>query len=352
MKHWWKILALSLVCGLTTLLFAACGPEIDASILDEFDHSANINLPDDTEQQNANSQTPDEQNHTTPIINTDEPDEDQPTETPISVHQHQFSDWKIVQDPTCTETGLETRECTCGETESQIIAATGHQYNEEITTPATCLPGEKTYTCHCGDTHTEEIPANGQHDYTVVFHAPTCTENGYTSHKCRICGDELITDRQPATGHQESTIHPHKCETCGQLLVEPIQDLTNSVWLFNEENVRGLEIHFLVSDETPNTLIFNAYKYKDINGMWGKDTTKVSYSGTYRVTDFTDVDTEITTYTVTLEYYNGSKTNLYTLTYHVENTTTQTIYGLTADNSLFINKTYNNITLNFTGYEL
>ena len=37
-----------------------------------------------------------------------------------------------------------------------------HSYNEEITTPATCEEsGVKTLTCSCGDTYTERVSPTG-----------------------------------------------------------------------------------------------------------------------------------------------------------------------------------------------
>ncbi|MBQ9779573.1 MAG: hypothetical protein IJW00_01380, partial [Clostridia bacterium] len=55
---------------------------------------------------------------------------------------------------TCTT----AQTCTvCG---AEIKAALGHKYTEEVTTAATCTEnGVTTFTCTCGDTYTEEIAA-------------------------------------------------------------------------------------------------------------------------------------------------------------------------------------------------
>lgn len=66
-----------------------------------------------------------------------------------------------------------------------------HSYTEKITKQPTCTAtGEKTLTCSiCGETKTETIPATG-HNYTEKIVAPTLKEQGYTLHKCSVCGDE------------------------------------------------------------------------------------------------------------------------------------------------------------------
>lgn len=41
----------------------------------------------------------------------------------------------------------------------------------------------------------------GGHDYAATVVPPTCTEKGYTLHRCSICGDELRSDYVDATWH-------------------------------------------------------------------------------------------------------------------------------------------------------
>ena len=64
-----------------------------------------------------------------------------------------------------------------------------HEYKSEITTEPTCTEtGVLTFNCECGDSYTEEIPAAG-HIYTDTVVPPTETEKGYTLHTCSVCGD-------------------------------------------------------------------------------------------------------------------------------------------------------------------
>ncbi len=58
---------------------------------------------------------------------------------------------------------------------------------------------------------------NGHHtpkDDSVVT-APTCTEKGYTTYTCSVCGDSYTDNEVAANGHADETTKDHKCDTCG-----------------------------------------------------------------------------------------------------------------------------------------
>ncbi len=71
----------------------------------------------------------------------------------------------------------------------ELLDHTTHSYGAWTTTKAaTCTEdGEKTRTCSCGATETQEIPATG-HKYTTTIVTATTTSQGYTLHKCSVCG--------------------------------------------------------------------------------------------------------------------------------------------------------------------
>ena len=120
----------------------------------------------------------------------------------IEALPHEFGEWTVTKEATCTEAGELTRTCACGLTETQPIAATGHSFGEWVVTKeATCTEaGELTRTCVCGLTETQPIPATG-HSFGewVVTKEATCTEHGELTRTC-VCG---LTETQviPATGH-------------------------------------------------------------------------------------------------------------------------------------------------------
>ncbi len=113
-----------------------------------------------------------------------------------SNHEHSYTE-TITKEPTCTEAGEKTYTCKCGDSYTEVIPAKGHHFADGectdcgekdpdyhkhsyddgvVTKEPTCTEaGEKTYTCGCGDTYTEEIPATG-HNYENNI----CTDCGET----------------------------------------------------------------------------------------------------------------------------------------------------------------------------
>ena len=175
------------------------------------------------------------------------------TDTTVTINQAKIGSWSLhkyvklsVTDPTCTEKGYTTYKCSdCGDTyKADFVDALGHNYNTSGKVEPTCT--EKGYDKHvcsrCGDTykdnfvdalghtvvvdpavapdctHTgltegshcsvcntvlkaqETVPATG-HNYNKVVTAPTCTEKGYTTYTCSVCGDSYVADYVDALGH-------------------------------------------------------------------------------------------------------------------------------------------------------
>lgn len=110
-------------------------------------------------------------------------------------HTHSYTE-KITKEPTCTEEGEKTYTCECGDSYTEVILATGHHYGDDdkctdcgemnpehkhnytetITKEPTCTEdGEKKYTCDCGDSYTEVIPATG---------------HNYVDGTCEYCGEK------------------------------------------------------------------------------------------------------------------------------------------------------------------
>ena len=95
---------------------------------------------------------------------------------------------KEAKEPTCVKAGNTAEEkCSvCGEvlTASEVIPANGHVYENEgavVTTPA------------------------------------TCTEKGYTTYTCDICGAVIKTDYVNALGHTDAD-EDGRCDNCGREL--------------------------------------------------------------------------------------------------------------------------------------
>ena len=52
--------------------------------------------------------------------------------------------------------------------------------------------GVRTYTCSCGDSYTENIPATGHSYVSKVTKAATTTEEGIMTYTCSKCGHSYI----------------------------------------------------------------------------------------------------------------------------------------------------------------
>ncbi len=116
---------------------------------------------------------------------------------------------------TADENGLVTA-VSCG---SAIITAeadgktatvtvnVAHKYTS-VTTEATCTQnGFTTYTCSvCGDVYTDNVVEAKGHSYKETVIESTCTGTGYTQYECTVCGDTYTDNETPAAGHKYDPI--------------------------------------------------------------------------------------------------------------------------------------------------
>lgn len=110
------------------------------------------------------------------------------------LHLHEYE--KTVIDPTCTEQGYTLGHClTCGA-----------NYTAYFTAPL----GHDIVDGHCTrcDYYVHE------HDYATSITAPTCTEQGFTTGVCKICGESATFDYTDPLGHKYEN---GECTRCGDL---------------------------------------------------------------------------------------------------------------------------------------
>ncbi|MGN1194572.1 MAG: leucine-rich repeat protein [Acutalibacteraceae bacterium] len=63
-----------------------------------------------------------------------------------------------------------------------------HSYTSKVTKAATCTAdGVTTYTCTCGDSYTEAIPATGKHTYKTTTTKATTSKDGKAVTACTVC---------------------------------------------------------------------------------------------------------------------------------------------------------------------
>ena len=100
--------------------------------------------------------TPTEPTPTEPTPTEPTPTEPTPTDTEPA-HEHDYKG-EVTKEPTCTEDGIMTYTCECGESYTQAIPKTGHKPGEwTVVTPATTkAAGKEVKKCEvCGETIAE-----------------------------------------------------------------------------------------------------------------------------------------------------------------------------------------------------
>lgn len=166
---------------------------------------------------------------------------------PIPATGHDWDNGVVTKQATCTEDGSLTRTCKNDPTHTMTytLYATGHTWDEGVVTkqPTHDENGIRTYTCTvCGATKTEEILAT-KYTFTVTVVEPTCTEQGYTYHKCNEDDSKSFTDNYTnALGHSGS-LHTtpatckedghtdYVCDRCGYSeLIETLPKTNNHSW--------------------------------------------------------------------------------------------------------------------------
>ena len=138
--------------------------------------------------------------------------------TACNSHEHRFGEWFTTKNATCTEDGVKTRYCSCGEKQTDVIPAKEHKYID--------------YECiGCGDIK------ECKHKNFVILPAKdsTCIATGLTEgKKCSDCGEILIAQQEvplkdhtevidktvPATCTQTGLTEGKHCSKCDTVFVQ------------------------------------------------------------------------------------------------------------------------------------
>jgi len=192
--------------------------------------------------------------------------------------EHKFDQWIRTQEPGCTTTGIEQRDCSeCDFYEVRVVEATGHNYIVKVTDPTCTMKGYETHTCSvCGDSYEDNyvdptghrfddgevitavtctkdgciyyrcldcrmtasktIPATG-HDYQSVVTEPSCTEKGFTTHTCSACGDSYVDTYVDSLGHN---FQDGACTRCSENDPDYSETITgtcgdNLTWILDKD---------------------------------------------------------------------------------------------------------------------
>ena len=182
--------------------------------------------------------------------------------------------------PTCTETGLtEGSKCAvCGEiiVAQEVVDALGHDYEAVVTEPDCSNGGYTTYTCTvCGDSYVaDETEALGHTEEVIPAVAPTCTETGLTEgSKCAVCGEIIVAQEVvDALGHD---FVDGSCSRCGETDPDHVTVIAEgwsgyTTWVLTSDGT----ITFTSSGETLENGESNLKNYWKVDGVlelpWGE----------------------------------------------------------------------------------
>lgn len=151
----------------------------------------------------------------------------------FEMHKHTEGYRETVIEPTCTTDGEGGIFCAdCGaKFGTYSIPALKHDYNDWYTN------SNGTHSHTCSRCHNFES-ANCDYDVTVT--EATCTEAGYTTHVCKICGYTYVDGNVEALGHswsdwtdtEDGTAHTRTCSGCGE--VETVEHVWGD-WVLNKD---------------------------------------------------------------------------------------------------------------------
>ncbi|MBE6573657.1 MAG: hypothetical protein E7652_04595 [Ruminococcaceae bacterium] len=233
--------------------------------------------------------------------------------------------------PTCTETGLtEGSHCSvCDEVlvAQTVVDALGHKYDTVVTAPTCTEAGYTTYTCSvCGHTYkADELGALGHtegeaviennveptcttdgsydtvvyctvckaelsrvttvvdalgHKYDAVVTAPTCTEAGYTTYTCSVCGHTYKADEVEALGHTpanavEENREEAKCDIPGSYDMVVYCEVCDAELSREHFTIEALThtYAFEVNTEDDNGYVQCVYCDKAFNGFFPDEAT-------------------------------------------------------------------------------
>lgn len=133
-----------------------------------------------------------------------------------------------ITKPACTEKGYTTYKCVaCGDSyKDDYVAATGHHFGDyKSNGDATCTEsGTQTRSCTCGASETRVLPPLGHQETALAGKNATCTEPGLTDgFHCSVCGKITVPQTTiSALGHN----YVNKvCSRCGDRLNTPSEGL-------------------------------------------------------------------------------------------------------------------------------
>ncbi len=136
----------------------------------------------------------------------------------IPVHEHAYGTGTVTQAPTCTQAGVMTYTCSCGESRTESIAIAPDAHNFVMSGDA---EGHRSSCSRCGT-----VQSSGAHTWDNGTVTPaTCVSAGVKQFKCTVCGYAGKSEVIAATGVHDygsltkidDSTHNRKCKNCSQM---------------------------------------------------------------------------------------------------------------------------------------
>ena len=164
---------------------------------------------------------------------------------------------------TVTDSNKKTYKCVITVTSKETTHT--HSYTAKVTTPATCTTdGIKTYTCSCGDSYTETIKATGHSwDEGKNTTEPTCTTEGVKTFTCKNC-KKTKTESLKKTDHNytwetNGNARTAKCSGCGATGIT--EEYVSGVWGYFDRSAAESLYNYVNGQRAATT-----YEVQDYDG--------------------------------------------------------------------------------------
>lgn len=121
--------------------------------------------------------------------------------TEVKAEDVETTETKPVETPTTTPTVPTSTPTPATPTPEPHV----HEYTETVTRQPSCnAEGERVLTCSCGDSKTEAIPATGEHNWEPIYQNVTHPSTGHV--------EQRETQMQVGTSEMR---HEYECKNCG-----------------------------------------------------------------------------------------------------------------------------------------
>ncbi len=180
------------------------------------------------------------------------------TSTTSTDHEHEYSEWKVIEEASCTTEGKRERECTkCGHVESEVINALGHDNKLIEGKEASCTEsGIKDYY-HCERCDKYFLDEEGKTEITGPDDPSLVIESGahslinntpnYYVHEgeCEYCHE--------AIKGEHNFDENNKCVDCGYVLSYT-----------TDKSIAGIDLTVYSSGNAYATIDFSVFKGEEL----------------------------------------------------------------------------------------